>query len=173
MILMRPCRPIFMYVSGREFEKTGGLYAFRISAHNAAGWSAPSQPSSYRRLDAVEPPPRPIAPVWAVPSDAGCGKGRPRYTRVAARPDGVRVRRAGRSLDVQRCMRATTPGWMGEGDRRRGGWAARTIDDLDVERKVVARVRARNAAGLSAWSGASPPGHVTRAARPRRPRSLL
>ena len=153
-----------------NLKRPGGLYAFRISAHNAAGWSAPSQPSSYRRLDAVEPPPRPIAPVWAVPSDARFRQGS--ATLYASRPDQTESEFAApaAAFDVQYKYEGDDT-WLDGGrvTADESGWAARTIDDLDVERKVVARVRARNAAGLSAWSGASPPGHVTRDARPPPP----
>ena len=153
-----------------NLKRPGGLYAFRISAHNAAGWSAPSQPSSYRRLDAVEPPPRPIAPVWAVPSDARFRQGS--ATLYASRPDQTESEFAApaAAFDVQYKYEGDDT-WLDAGrvNADESGWAARTIDDLDVERKVVARVRARNAAGLSAWSGASPPGHVTRDARPPPP----
>ena len=153
-----------------NLKRPGGLYAFRISAHNAAGWSAPSQPSSYRRLDAVEPPPRPIAPVWAVPSDARFRQGS--ATLYASRPDqtGSEFAAPAAAFDVQYKYEGDDT-WLDAGrvNADESGWAARTIDDLDVERKVVARVRARNAAGLSAWSGASPPGHVTRDARPPPP----
>ena len=166
----RPPPPMCVY-RAEGLMKPGGLYAFRIAAHNAAGWSAPSPPSAYRRLDAVEPPPRPVAPVWAVASDARFRQGS--ATLYASRPGAQTASEfaaPAASYDVQ-YKHEHEESWVDAGrvDADESGWASKTIQHLDVERRVIARVRARNAAGVSSWSGASPAGAVTRDARPPAP----
>lgn len=154
----------------------GGLYAFRVAAHNAAGWSEPGPPSRYRRLDAVAAPSRPSAPVWA-----SLAAGRPEgtatvYASRPERPGSSNDAAPAASYDVQ--YRQDEGRWLSFGsvDADESGWATASLIDLDPERPVYARSRAVNAAGASPWSGASARGRVASKpipAEPSRPLILV
>ncbi|KAJ1455284.1 hypothetical protein M885DRAFT_520609 [Pelagophyceae sp. CCMP2097] len=140
-------------------DDAGGLYAFRLRAHSASGWSAPGAPSKYVRLRAARPPPTPHAPVparaGAVPLAEGAVSFYVSTPTVQALSTAAGAAPAAEFKVQYRDVRSAV--WVDFGlvGVDESGWATATISGLDGGAKVEVRAAAVNAAGTSRYSASS------------------
>ncbi|KAK7234386.1 hypothetical protein SO694_00201023 [Aureococcus anophagefferens] len=165
-----PPAPLCAY-NATSLAHPGGLYAFRIAAHNAAGWSPHGPASETARLIAVRPPPRPLAPVFAVLDDSALPRGSAVF--YASTPPNAAQQAAASAppaatYELQYRQDEAAP-WVDAPapiDVDGSGWATATLYGLEAGAAVFARSRAANAAGASPWSLSSNGGVATRDPKP-------
>ena len=165
-----PPAPLCAY-NATSLAHPGGLYAFRIAAHNAAGWSPHGPASATARLIAVRPPPRPLAPVFAVLDDSALPRGSAVF--YASTPPNAAQQAAASAppaatYELQYRQDESSP-WVDAPapiDVDGSGWATATLYGLEAGAAVFARSRAANAAGASPWSLSSNGGVATRDPKP-------